>query len=331
MTPTAQELRPGIWALRISVPSLTVGSANCYLVRAPDGDVLVDTAHAEPAARDGLAAALRLAGSDPLAIRGVVLTHGHYDHSGNAIELRRGGAWLAVHARDREWLTGGRAQGDTEDAVHALCLRSGIPAAELPVPYAAREAVPPVGAELEHIDLGAREVLDLGGVEAVVLATPGHTAGHIALAVPERGVVLTGDTLFARGSAVHFLDEEPDAPSDHDPVGDSLATFDRLAELADLLALPGHGEPVTDVRQRAGEVRDRSLHRLDAVAGALDAEPLTVWEIAGRVPWGFEWERAAPARRRAGLLSTVAYLRTLYRQGRVRRVPDPDVLRYTAA
>jgi hydroxyacylglutathione hydrolase len=39
----------------------------------------------------------------------------------------------------------------------------------------------------------------LGGVEAVVIEVPAHTAGHIAYHLPDEGVIFVGDTLFAMG------------------------------------------------------------------------------------------------------------------------------------
>lgn len=39
----------------------------------------------------------------------------------------------------------------------------------------------------------------IGGMEAVVIDTPGHTAGHVSFHLPPEGVIFTGDTLFAMG------------------------------------------------------------------------------------------------------------------------------------
>jgi hydroxyacylglutathione hydrolase len=39
----------------------------------------------------------------------------------------------------------------------------------------------------------------LGDHVAMVIETPGHTAGHITFNLPDDGIVFTGDTLFAMG------------------------------------------------------------------------------------------------------------------------------------
>lgn len=43
------------------------------------------------------------------------------------------------------------------------------------------------------------DLLELGSIEAVVLDTGGHTAGHVSYHLPDIGVAFVGDTLFALG------------------------------------------------------------------------------------------------------------------------------------
>jgi hydroxyacylglutathione hydrolase len=43
------------------------------------------------------------------------------------------------------------------------------------------------------------DLIELGAIEAVVLDTGGHTAGHVSYHLPELGLAFVGDTLFALG------------------------------------------------------------------------------------------------------------------------------------
>jgi hydroxyacylglutathione hydrolase len=61
----------------------------------------------------------------------------------------------------------------------------------------------------------------LGGLEAVVLEVPAHTAGHIAYHLPSEGLIFVGDTLFAMGCGRLF---EGNA-------GQMFANMQRLAAL----------------------------------------------------------------------------------------------------
>lgn len=64
-------------------------------------------------------------------------------------------------------------------------------------------------AELARIPALDRTVSDgdrvrLGGHEARVIATPGHTLGHVALHLADDGLLFTGDALFAMGAGRLF-------------------------------------------------------------------------------------------------------------------------------
>ena len=78
-------------------------------------------------------------------------------------------------------------------------------------------------AKIPTLDRQVREgdMVRLGEVEAIVLETPAHTAGHISFHLPSEGVAFVGDTLFAMGCGRLFE-------------GDAAQMFDNLQRLAAL-------------------------------------------------------------------------------------------------
>jgi glyoxylase-like metal-dependent hydrolase (beta-lactamase superfamily II) len=234
------EVAPGIHRF-------TDALANWYAIGADGGVVLVDCGW--PRSTGALVAGLQAIGRTPADVAAVLLTHGHEDHLGTA-------AWLAeehgvpVYAHRDElprvrgerrptWGAGLVRELWRPSAVRfvATCVRKGVSSPRWVndpsvLPEAERAAVP----------AGAR-----------VIPVPGHTEGHVAYHLPDRGVVVCGDALVTLsvltrrpGPQLHpsafALDNEQAARSL--PV---LATLD-----ADLL-LPGHGEPYAGSPQRAVE------------------------------------------------------------------------------
>jgi hydroxyacylglutathione hydrolase len=155
-----------------------------------------------------------------LAVKQIVITHGHIDHVAGAAELkRRTGAPVFLNERDVPLL-------------RAMDVQAGW------IGVATPEAV--------ELDGSAEEgaVLGLTGLKAEVLHTPGHTPGSICLLFPEGQLLLAGDTLFAGSIGRTDL-----------PGGDTEAILrslhQRLAPLPEeTRVIPGHGAETTIGQER---------------------------------------------------------------------------------
>jgi glyoxylase-like metal-dependent hydrolase (beta-lactamase superfamily II) len=89
------------------------------------------------------------------------------------------------------------------------------------------------------------ETLELAGLRIDVVATPGHTEGHVTYVFPDEGVIASGDVLF-QGSV-----GRTDRPNgDHQTLLDSIATLlERCPD--DTIVLPGHSGTTTLGREKA--------------------------------------------------------------------------------
>lgn len=146
------------------------------LVRSGRHLALLDAGHPppSPAGPSDIDRALASAGVEPSEVGAVVVSHGHLDHIGGvarAGEPAFGQARHLVHRRELEhWTTGGHATGE---------------AAALLRPPVERGLVDPVDGEQDAIP-GVR-----------VLPVPGHTPGHMAVAITANGdsALYVGDGL----------------------------------------------------------------------------------------------------------------------------------------
>lgn len=141
------------------------------------------------------------AGVGDRTVVGIIATHGHNDHI---------------------------------DAAPALAERTGAPIllhpADAPLWDMAHPNRRPDG------DLVDGQQINVAGVVATVLHTPGHSPGSVCLSVPELGVVFSGDTLFAGGPGATGR-----SFSDFPTIIDSITT--RLLTLpSETVVHTGHGE-----------------------------------------------------------------------------------------
>ena len=149
------------------------------------------------------------------------LTHGHADHSGGAAAIQRAGARLLSGALTAQWLSGPDLQ--------ALSLDAAKLAQIYPAEYQLAACMP------DRV-LGNGERMAIGGIWITAIATPGHSADHMAYLVEygaER-VLIGGDALFAGGRVV--LQDTWDCS-----VRQTCDTIRHLAPLSPTAILPGHG------------------------------------------------------------------------------------------
>lgn len=215
----------------IAITRLVVSplASNCYLLRCrATGEVLVVDAGDE--ADRILAALTRLAVQGATAVRAIVNTHGHVDHTAAVAALRTalGPIPVLMHPDDVELV-----EGNGPDALRLL----------------GREYVPVLPDRLLHDG----EEIRWGACVLRVLATPGHSPGGVCLY--GHGVLLSGDTLFRRSIGSWRFYKGSKATL--------LASIrEKLLSLPpETVVYPGHGEATTIAEE---EAENRYLHRADA-------------------------------------------------------------------
>jgi hydroxyacylglutathione hydrolase len=212
--------------LLVEIKTLTFGGVNCYLLSIHSGFLLIDTGFSKN--RVDVEKGLESAGCKPGSLRLIVLTHGDFDHSGNAAYLRgKYGVEVAMHRLDEGMVEHGdlfynrnanffmRVMGK----LLLFFLRGGLKKSDRFTPDM-------------YVDEG--EGLSDFGFDAKVIHIPGHSAGSIGV-LTDAGDLFCGDLL-----------ENTKEPAKNSLIADKKAfetSVERLKQLIIGMVYPGHGEP----------------------------------------------------------------------------------------
>ncbi len=199
-----------------------LGSVNCYLIETGTGYILIDTGASNQ--RTALERELKSAGCSPSALQLIILTHGDFDHIGNAAYLRDVfGADIAMHRDD----AGMAERGDM-----FWNRQSGNVLIRWLAPILFRFGK----SSRFAADLFVDEGYDLSGygLAAQVVALPGHSKGSIAVLTTD-GDLFCGD-LFDNT-------EQPVLNAIMDDRAAALVSVEKLEKLLIRNVYPGHGRP----------------------------------------------------------------------------------------
>ncbi len=211
------------------IKTLNVGGVNCFLIKTGTGFVLIDTGVLNNPAK--LEKGLEDAGCKPGNLNLIVLTHGDFDHSGNAAHIReKFGAKIAMHIEDAGKIEHGDQSWGNEAKPDRFTAFGKV------LSFMSRFFVKSQELDPFKPDLTIDEGFDLAtyGLDARVLCLPGHTKGSI-------GILMTSGDLFCGDlfmnmikPAIHFL---------IDDLGAANASIEKLKKLNVKTVYPGHGKP----------------------------------------------------------------------------------------
>jgi glyoxylase-like metal-dependent hydrolase (beta-lactamase superfamily II) len=277
--PGAHEVAPGIHRIPLPLPGDNLKAVNIYAINDGDRLVLIDGGWALEGAGQRLADGLAAIGYALADVREYLVTHLHRDHYTNAIAMRRlHGGSVSVGAGEQACLEAIRTVTDHPDV--ARLQEAG--ALELSRTIAQWRGERDL-TDWEYPDRWLPDGVDIPLETRTlrVIATPGHTRGHVVFHDPQHQTLFAGDHVLPH--ITPSIGVEMNRPPS--PLRDYLASLELIRALPDARLLPAHGPVTESVHDRIDELLVHHDERLTATAAQVEAGHTSAFEVAEALTW----------------------------------------------
>lgn len=203
--------------------------ANPYLIVDPDGLTLIDTGL--PGSDKKILAYISNLGQSPQDLKRIILTHADLDHVGGLSALHEAsGARTYASQIEAEAIAAGKPSRPIK--------RKGFSWRRLMMAVLG-PFMRPKRFQVDEILKDGQTLPVAGGLR--VVATPGHTPGHISLYAPTYGVLFCGDSMVTEPNIIHG--SRPGLTWDE---AQARASEKKQAGLGARIVCSGHGPVVLD-------------------------------------------------------------------------------------
>lgn len=273
---------------RFEIPTpFPVGSMNCYLIEGSPL-TLIDTGPKTPKSLETIQKELLKLSYDMSDIEQILITHGHLDHIGLAAQFVR--ERERIHGKSTEvWIHNRDANALINYEEHAelymetfvrLIETSGVPKNEarkldpkrlIDYYMSIRESVPTARTFKD------KDCFKTGIGEITAVWVPGHSSGSVCYVCDEKQVIFSGD---------HILGDISSNPSisfdSSEEIGmlTYLESLNCIASREDYIALPGHRNPIFDIKSRIAALRTEYDDKFQKAADSLTSNPQTAYELS---------------------------------------------------
>ena len=208
------------------IKTINLGGVNCYLVKAGDGYILIDTGFAFK--RAYLEKELESAGVMPGNLTLIILTHGDSDHAENSAYLReKYGAKITMHLDDSGMVENGDMSWNRKSKPDKISMTFRI----MTKIFSRSNKPGCFNTFKPDFYLADGQSLSEYGFLAEVLHLPGHSKGSIGI-LTAGGELFCGD-LFYNFAGFKYIDD----------LTDHNASINKLKNFTIKTVYPGHGKP----------------------------------------------------------------------------------------
>ncbi|TSD92957.1 MBL fold metallo-hydrolase [Skermania sp. ID1734] len=330
--PGAYLVAPGVYRVPLPLPLDGLTAVNAYVLEGADGLTVIDPGWVGAKSEQAMTDALSKLGYSLDDISTCLATHHHGDHYSQAYTWRaKLGSTLFAGREERHSISSIITDTGEFPNHGPLLTRCGA------IDLAKRVASGDVSAAWADVDFGEPDGwLDHGDEIALrdgslqVVATPGHTRGHIVFHHRATATLFSGDHILPSITPSIGFEWSPEPY----PLRSYLSSLELVRCLPDAALLPSHGPVTASTHTRVDELLSHHERRLDDVCERIADGASTAYEVAQSMPWTRRSHRLddLPLEHQLCAVTEIgAHLDVLTMQGRLRQRDSAATRHYALA
>lgn len=319
---------PNIYRVPVVLPNNPLKNLNCYIIKTPSENLIIDTGFNQPECFEALKEGLKDLEID-MNRTTLFLTHLHADHIGLVPKIITENTRILMNRVDYDYLANDLDGANWRWMEHKF-FREGLSEELIMLQREvnpARQYAPDYLFKAEGISDG--DIFTIGNYTFRCMWTPGHTPGHTCLYMEEEKILFAGDHI--------LFDITPNITmwrGVEDSLGNYLESLKKIRSLDIRLALPAHRKNDMDVYNRIRQIEEHHDYRINQTLSIIREEPgLNACEIGARMTWamrGKNWDEFPIQQKWFAIGETISHLDYLLLRNKIIRHDEKERVYYTA-
>ena len=316
---------PDIYSIYVPLPNNPLKNLNCYVVKTPEKNLIIDTGFNIPECYEFLIEALEKLEID-IDKTDMFLTHLHADHTGLVTSIMKKDSTIYMSKIDYELLL--KADETYWEDNYDYYISEGFPRDEIGKLFDTNPAkVYGPGLRFKAVTFDDGFKFKIGDYEFTCILTPGHTPGHSCLYMESEKIMFLGDHV--------LFNISPNISRWHgikNSLGNYLKSLVKIKEFEVKTALPAHRSNDMNLYKRIDQLLEHHQIRLKEVFKFVKEEPgLNSYEVASRMKWsmkGKSWEEAPIFQKWFATSEALAHLEYLVEEKKIYKKPNNGTYEY---
>ncbi len=316
---------PDIYIIDVPLPNNPLRNLNCYVIKTPEGNLIIDTGFNLEECYSALKEGLEQLEID-IEKTDMFITHLHSDHSGLAAYIMNKDSTIYMSKKDYNYLS--NMDDKRWKMLYEFYISEGFSEQEMSILWTVNpaKAYAP-DTSFDAVTFSDNFKFSIGDYEFTCIMTPGHTPGHACIYMEHEKILFSGDHI--------LFDISPNITQwvgVKNSLKDYLDSLKKIQRLEIKTTFAGHRKNSMDVYERIEQLlKHHDIRLQETINIVTDHSGLNSYDIASCMKWsmrGKNWSEFPVQQKLFAVGETISHLDYLMEENKVYKKLENGVYKY---